>query len=286
MSKHPVSGKYIGNFLKVPTSLIKNLDMSNWRVALYSYCMIRRGLDNRLEISINDLVTGMKRAIQKGNNGNNKQFQTFLDELVNHNYIQRLDNCSKCHYSTKQWFYIPDPNRLNDTVIFDDGNSEQSFSDADDRRFAPIYVDEAQKILDCKWIRKDTLFLLLSYLRLNIFSRNTELDNDTKANPEVCLRHLNTIANEIGISVSSVRKGIDVLIELGVIRTYELPKIKQEYSGRTFWYNNGIIFCNAYRRRGTLQIAEGEDYYKTEIKNRINHIASTNKSFRTGSEQL
>lgn len=58
-----------GKYITIPSSIILNKDMDIMRVAVYSFFMFRRGLDNCLYFSINAMIHWFNKKPNRNRNG-------------------------------------------------------------------------------------------------------------------------------------------------------------------------------------------------------------------------
>lgn len=258
------------NYFAIPSSIILNSNMSDKRASVFSFFSVYRGLNCSMFFSVNNIVKWMKKMPNRNTNGiNNKiiqiverlkeeEYLTFYEELNNSSCIEAMFNLSKVSRECEQ------------------------------NRFAIIYLDELNLILNCQnsnlnncFVNSDIILLVFAYLRMKIFRRRNRLfpeeiniNNKNSHKYDVEIRRLRSpdaydcfyyqIANELELSSRIVSKAIDALNKLGLIYSEPLPRIK--YDGK--WRTDHTIFCNVYKREGNFLLASGSDYYLTEVENK------------------
>ena len=120
------------------------------------------------------------------------------------------------------------------------------------RDYGSLYDFEIEAINNYKSsykpLNKSILFLLLSYIRAFTWIRTNEVsghsEKSKKDKPEVFYSQFTTIAHFIGISRKMVSKATDVLEQLGLIKTYRMPRYKDS-SGN--WHTDDIIYICPYK---------------------------------------
>ena len=257
-----ISNKYF----KIPASIILNQDINEKRAIVFSFLMIRRGLDDKVHFTINEIVKWIGQKPNRCTNGiNNKLLQT----------IESLEETGCTSFSNIESSYI-------EAIIdFDKLNQE-----IDTERFAVIYLDEVDTILNHPtpkdaYFNNDVILLVFAYLRMKIYRRRNklmpeEINLDNKNNheydiesrrkrcPEVYDCYYFEIANDLGISARTVSKAVSTLNELGLIYSEALPRIKYEDK----WRTDHTLFCNTYKREKDCLLDSGKDYYMREVANK------------------
>lgn len=263
----------LGNYFIIPSSIVLDKDISDKRVSVFSFFSIRRGLDYKLYFSINIILQWLNRKPERHKNGINDK----LMQLINH-----LDNTKYLSCSLK---------KLNNSSCMEATfNLSKVLKECEQDKFAVIYLDELKTILDYKksdvdkkdaYFNNDVILLVFAYLRMKIFRRRNKLlpeeiniDNKCSLQYDIKIRQLKNpdaydcfyfeIAEELGISARTVSKAVKALNELNLIYSESLPRTK--YKDK--WRTDHTIFCNTYKREGDCLLADGGDYYLTEIKNK------------------
>lgn len=218
----------------IPKDIVFDIELKKDRVMLFSYFASKRGLDDTVGFSIdnivdwcgykinyrkgkiNDRFTGLVEDFSKGD------YITFDGLLSRNNYIEAKLNIAK--------FDIPS-------------------------QFAIVYLDEIQKLKDFEQytdvknknnkMNVSILLLLLSYLRLNMLRRQKDYFGDKSNKPEFCFRLYKDIENDISISSRYISRAIDILEELKLIATRTIPRTKDKDGN---WHTGVTLFANRYKR--------------------------------------
>lgn len=259
-----------GIYFVVPASIILNSNGSDKRLTTFSYFSIRRGLDYNLTFSINSLVEWTGRKSNRRSNKINDKFIDAIKGLESQKYISLSNE-------------IKNTNCIEASVNYSKINQE-----CKTERFATIYLDELQKILNYSklnprdsYMNNDILLLVFAYLRMviprrrnRLFPEEVNVDNKQDLNYDIELRKTKSpdaydcyycdIAEVLGLSDRTISKAIAVLNEIGLIYSESLPR--SENDGK--WKTNHTIFCNQYKREGSSLLDNGEDYYLSEINNK------------------
>lgn len=245
----------------IPAEIIMDKDMNDKRCTAFSYMSMRRGLDNDILYTVNDMTEWTGRTPNRHKNGINSKFIESINELSDRGYIHTL--CEPNHTS------------LSKASIDMDMISRQ----CNENRFASVYLDEIDKIMKYEnpnpkdsFFNKDIVLLVFSYLRMMIprrknillYDENGDIDFRSERYPEAYDCYQNDIADELGISQKSISKAINALKEMNLIYHEELPRIQSD--GK--WKTQTTIFCNFYKREGNELLADGKEYYMNEIKNK------------------
>jgi DNA-binding transcriptional ArsR family regulator len=262
------------NYFVVPASIISNLCIDEKRVSVFSFLSIRRGLDNCLSFSIDNVAKWLGRQPNRHKNGINNKIIEIINYLNDHDYIYLLKE------------------QLNSSYVEAEFNLLKIYQECKNDRFAVIYIDEVKKILDYHdsnskdtYFNNDIILLVFAYLRMKIYKRqnelmpeevNTDNKNDLKYDiesrrlraPEAYDCYYYEIAEELGLSSRTVSKAVNVLNQLELIYSESLPRIKYNDGNTERWRTDHTIFCNTYKRKDSLLLASGKEYYLTEIMNK------------------
>lgn len=99
-----------------------------------------------------------------------------------------------------------------------------------------------------KPLNKSLLFLLLSYIRAFTWKRTNEIsghsEKSKKEKPEIFYSQFTTIAFFVGSNRKMIAKATEVLEQLGLIKTYRMPRYKDS-SGN--WHTDDIIYISPYK---------------------------------------
>lgn len=264
-----------GNLFAIPSYLILDTEADVKRVSTYSFFSIRRGLDNKVIFSINNIVQWLGKKPNRNLTGINNVLSQLISYLKEKNILLSSEIDSDKWDYTEYTFNLP--------KILQDCNKYYSY--------AIVYVDELNTILKYKnpntkdvYLDNSVVLLVFAYLRLKISRRvntfyyeeaaDTEHDYNSKIRlrrenyPEAYNCYYSDIANDLGISDRTVSKAVDVLNKLGLIYSEVIPRSKYHTSDGTKWRTNHTIFCNTYKREGSYLLDSGSNYYLTELENK------------------
>ena len=256
------------NKILIPETVILDTTMNKYRVAVLIYLFCKTGMDYQVSFSVGKIVEWLGRTsvrpINKDYNNAASGIKDCLEKFKKENYFSYYEELKYA-------------NLVNG--VFDKEKYSATFNRI---RFAKIYVDELQKILnyenkDTK-IDKTILFLVFAFLRARIPVKNNLSGAGERA--DAYDNHYKSIGNEIGLSERLVSKMVDVLVDLGLI--YKMHRGLEVYyydeNGNTMkkFKEKTIIFCNTYKRIDkngkTYLVAEGKDYYLKEANDKENEL--------------
>lgn len=247
-------------------------------ITVFSYMYVRKGGDNKILFSVNNIVEQMGLVPNRTANGINTKIYRAIDFLKRKEYIS-IDN-------------IPDSRKLvcakfNAKIVSKECRGE--------KRFAVIYVDELEKIMGYRFSNKqntystnnDALLLVFAYLRMMIYRRRNQFmpgegnvdgsdnrDSDVEArrlrSPDVYDCFYRDIAEALDISERVVSEAVSIFCdELHLIHYEALPRFKYKNdNGEIKWRTDCTLFCNTYKREGAFLLAAGAEYYEAEIENK------------------
>lgn len=257
-------------YFRVPSSVILDIDMGSKRIAAFAFFSVRRGLDNRLEFSVNSMVRWTGKKPNRHSGCINDRFLDAVSGLARNGYVSVDGRLGGSSYAE---------------VMFDALRVSQ---DCDQERFATIYLDELEKILGYRnpntrdpYLNNDTTLLVFAYLRMMIFKRRNRffpeeadisIDARRAKSPEVYNGYYRDIANDIGLSERTVSKAVGVLVELGLIYVDEMPRMK--HNGK--WVTGYTLFCNVEKREGGFLLDGGSEYFARETRNKKLLLAKKN----------
>lgn len=261
-------------YFLVPSAVVLDNDIGEKRLTAFSFFSVRRGIDGKVDFSVNRIVQWAGRTPNRNASGVNAKVSESVEHLVRKGYLGISGDCSGARIA-EACFNLP--------KVADECNHD---------RFAVIYVDEIKKIMDYngfesgdRLMNNDVVLLVFSYLRMMIYRRRNKLrpeeinvddlddcKHDIEArranSPEAYSGYYCDIADDLGLSPRVVSKSIDVLEELGLICSEQLPRTKVGDK----WVTNHSVFCNAYKREGKYLLDEGAEYRIREMKNKKNKI--------------
>lgn len=264
-----------GRHFAIPSSIILDDSMGDKRVTAFSYFATKRGMDDEVMFTVNDMAEWSGRKPNRIKNGVNDRFMQVVERLADDGYLRISGKMS--HASPAKATFCFD--RVGEAID-------------ENRQFAIIYVDELKKILEYNdfnskdsFFNCDVILLVFAYLRMMIFRRKNEMlpsqrnvdgKNDLNYDievrrlkyPEAYNAHYNDIALVLDISERAVSKAVEVLDKLGLLRFENLPRVKHGDK----WRTGQTVFCNAYKREGVCLLDCSDEYAKREISNKKKKI--------------
>ncbi len=251
-------------YIIIPSSLIRCTELTDKRLSLFSFFMVKKGMDDTVGFSVEQIIKwcGLKPNNHKGRT--NDIFTDAIMQFDKKNYLQLSTELSK-------------------SANFVEAHLDMDYISNSSDTFSILYLDEILKILNYhSAINKDTtlntsiILLVFAYLRWritrrehrpssNVVGRNYELNY-----PDAYDCYYLDIENDIGIKARTISKAVQVLTELGLI--YAERTNSEQVKDK--WYTGHTIFVNMYKReknRKTGQIelaADGSNYYMNEVYNK------------------
>ena len=255
-------------YIYVPLSVITDAELDIRRVGIFSYLRIHCGLNNVIGFTIPDMVEWCGGKSDRRTNGTNDKALSILDAFNNGGYLTYLTEKSKSSYMKCR---------------FDIGHYYSECSNG----YAVIYLDELEKIMNYKkenlkdgTLNNTTILLVFAYLRNKIKRRTNELMPEERTSdgikkrkeklPDAYGSNISDIAEELNVSSKTISKIIDILEqELELIVTDRAYRIKNENDEfRTL----PTIFANAYKREDKYLLDTGDNYSRTEIELKAEHM--------------
>lgn len=255
---------YYQNCFSIPNNLISNRELGDYRIAVFSYLAVHRGIDYSISFTAIDIVQSLEKKTNRHPGQINSEIQLAIDQLIDAGYLILLNSQGQQNYNSIQTV------RINQEKI----NSETS---GKKNRFAVLYTDEVEKLASCSYKNKGHLFTVFAFLRSRISKRknllegefHNDIDMRKREWPEVFDEYYSNIANELCLSSYLVQKSSEVLEELGLIHIEEMPRRKYKTSnGQDRWCTGHMLFCNTYKREREYHFIEGKKYYREEIANK------------------
>lgn len=204
------------------------------RIAIFSYFAFKRGLDDTVGFSLDNIVEWCGYKVNYRKDKTNDNFAKIIKDFENGEYITTAGDITRNNYIQAKV------------------NSDKFDLDS---QFAIIYLDEIEKLKNFKdFIDPDKkngkmstsiLLLLLSYIRLNMLRREKKYFGDKSNKPEFCFRMYKDIENDIGISSRYISKAVSILEELNLIVTRTISRTKDENDN---WHTGVTLFANKYKR--------------------------------------
>lgn len=264
-------------YFAIPSSIILDKEIGDKRVAIFSFFSTYRGIMNQMFFSINAIAKWLGKQPNRCPSGINAKIIDNINHLRDGGYLELLSD---------------DEGTKNSVCMEATFNLSKVSQDCEQDRFATVYVDELNQILNYRnssskdnYLQNDTLLLVFAYLRMKIPRRRNRLfpdeinlngennityDIESRRSryPEVYDDHYKKIGEILNISPRTVSKAVAVLNEFGLIYSEALPRVKISEKNSTKWLTEPMLFCNAYKREGTYLLSSGKEYYQTEIKNK------------------
>lgn len=259
-------------FIKIPESIILNKIINDKRISVFSYLYCKTTMDYKILFSIQSICNWLGKKINKHKNRN-----TITSKIIDTiNYFNNEGIVSFSDELSLTTFVEAEFDKDNFANIF---NNE---------RFAKIYIDELNMILDYKNINsKDTkldnsiVLLVFAYLRMKIPIRNNLAGASHR--PEAFDNYYKDIGEEIGVSERIVSRAVSALIDLGLIYVRQRDSVPYvDNNGKKKFVVQTTIFCNTYKRlKGkdgkVYLIDSGKDYYLTEINEKEKELEQYKK---------
>ncbi len=214
----------IEKYMKIPREIIYEKDMDEKRVLCFLYFLQNITYGGDISYSCDHLIKwcGYKPNSRKRNKN---------DKSINNSFSDFI-------YWLYQNFYISDFNSKN----FYGNNFINCMANEDlfirPYKFGIIYDFELMQTENIK--SRDLILLVLSYLRLNVWNNKT----DEQLRPEIVHRQYTKISEDIGISVYRIKKSIQTLCDIGILKTANVPRFRDQ-SGA--WHTEDMIIANVYR---------------------------------------
>lgn len=132
-----------------------------------------------------------------------------------------------------------------------------------------------------KPLNRSILFLLLSYIRAFTWIRTNEIsghsEKSKKNKPEIFYSQFQTIATFIGSNRKMIARATEVLEELGLIKTYRMPRYRDSNNN---WHTDDIIYICPYKyisRNNKIVRCSKEEYnQKKELEYGISFLRNQN----------
>jgi len=257
-------------FIMVPCELIIDTETNQLRIALYSYFYIHRGLNNKMYVSITELLRWMNKQPNMHKGGINYRVLDGVKYLKQTGYINYDDSI----FSEKRrgpangiWHQFFE-------VKFMDKFVKEKIKEYP---FTCIYYDEILKILNNrdenkqdKYAKNTQTLLLFSYLKWKIGKRPNKISEsmNSKTYIEAYDCCYDDIKDDIGLKNSMISECVKILDELDLIKHEKVSRrIYSNYKSKnSVGFISTVIFVNTYKREGRLLLASGEDYYLKEIQ--------------------
>ncbi|MCM1225208.1 MAG: hypothetical protein NC548_63230 [Lachnospiraceae bacterium] len=277
LDKVALKGKS-GNFVAVPENIIcsnkHNLDVK--RVSILAYLFAKTGIDESLLLSLQDIHNWLGKKIDKhiGRSTITSEIKSLLEYYRSIGILEYSDSLLYTSYINAKFYK---------EKVFEFENKENN------KRFAKIYIDELESVIQYRTENKNAKFdnsvvlLIFSYLRMNTYQNNGLISDEDMSYPEAYNHYYKDIADELSISERMVSKAIDILEKQNLIYVENRSKVKylDSKTHKEKYFTPTSIFCNTYKRvqiKGyTIQIAEGEEYYAAEVQKKIKSLEKFEK---------
>lgn len=236
-------------FIKVPRSLIYDKGLGDKRIIVYSSMLFT--CSDSMKCNIDKLVDDCCYTRKRMPNGVEHQFKRTITCFNEQGYISVKGNLSK-DFSVQF-----EPQRGSFGIIYSH----------------EYYRIISHRIVSQKNSRKRInhahLLLLLSYIRLNMDKQVGE--------PVMHFSLIETISQNIGISVRSISSALKILEELSIIHNEELPRYKDKNGN---WHSNVRIFVNMEQ---CSLVATNTDYdWQEESIRSINSVLRSQRDYIGG----
>ena len=257
--EYPEPEKLTGDsyfILRIPSNIILDTSIDAKRLAALTFFMVRKGMDNQIVFSINNIVHWSGAIPDRHKGAINSKYLNTVNQLADRGYLTYSGDLKITSYTEGVY------------------NREKMENDCSQYKFATLYLDEIINILQYKKLNKSdaylnnaVLLLVFAYLRLiipkrsNAFRKDESLENRRNSYPEAYDCYYFEIANDLGITAKTASKAVNVLSSMGLIYAESLPRIY--YKDK--WRTDHTIFCNMYKRESHNLLAYGEQYFKSEI---------------------
>ena len=263
-------------YVRIPWSIISDLELDTKRVAVFSYLRIRCGSDNIIGFTIPNMVKWCGNKPDRKINGTNDKFLNIVDIFNDMGYLTYLTDRSRSSYIECE---------------FNNDYYEEECS----RKYSVVYVDEIEKIMNYKKsnsndniLTNNIILLVFAYLRYKIVRRPNKLNPEERCSdkikdrrerlPEAYGDNVNDMAEEIGISSKTFLKIIDILeCDLKLIVTDKAYRIKND-DGE--FRTPPTIFANAYKREHTYLLITDNEYSRIEIELRAEKMKKYFKGYK------
>lgn len=263
-------------YVRIPWSIISNIELDTKRVVVFSYLSIRCGSDNIIGFTVPSMVKWCGSKPDKRTNGLNDKFLNVIDIFSDMGYLTYLTDRSRSSYIECE---------------FNNDYYEQERS----KGYSVVYVDEIEKIMNYKKsnsndnvLTNNIILLVFAYLRYKIVRRPNELKVEErypefvkdrrKRLPEAYGSTINDMAEEVGISSKTFLKIIDILeCDLKLIVTDRAYRIRNE-DGE--FRTPPTIFANTYKREHTYLLAAGDEYCRDEVELRAERMKEFYKGYK------
>lgn len=263
--KKAVPPDTIKHFVKVPKEIILNKEMSEHRLSVLLYLIYNQTWDECVHYSPLYMLqwSGYKPNWDRHNKNNiYVKFKNCMEWYFKNGYIIDFDE-SRFIQSTFQSSLL-NRDKINPT-----------------NNFGILYDFEIETINNYKSpykpLNNSMLLLLLSYIRAFSWVRANETtghsNNSKKEKPEIFHSQFQIIEQFTGISRKLVSRATDILEMLGLIKTYRMPKYKDD-GGK--WHTDDIIYVCPYKyisKNGKIRKCTQNEYnYEKELEHGIEFV--------------
>lgn len=283
-------------FIKVPTSIIEDLNMNSERVAIFCYLCSNVGMNNNIMLSLPDLYDFLNRKWNRHvyEDWDKNPVKFILDSFRDIGFVEYLTENNELMCSTK---LIP-IRFYKDYIIECNENYFQT------NQFAKIYLDELEIIMskeNCKYtesvnaktgepimeshtvISLSELLLVFAWLRTKIHINN-EKDSfgDKKAEALNC--YLKDIAKAIKVDKDDMSALIALLVKLNLIYCDYGDYVPNIDNTKPKQIEHIIAYT--YKRVEGETIYSGKNYYLSQVEKKKNELkeirARTKKKTKIG----
>lgn len=214
----------VEKYMKIPRDIIYEKDVGEKRVLCFLYFLQNITYGGDIFYSCDHLIKwcGYRPNSRKRNKNEKSTNDTFSDFI----------------YWLYQNFYISDFNVKDfygNNLICCIANKDLFLNPY---KFGIIYDFEINKMKNNK--SRDLLLLVLSYLRLNTWNNKT----GEHLRPEIVHRQYSKISEDTGISVYRIKKSIQQLCDMGILKAANTPRFRDQDGA---WHTEDMIIVNTYK---------------------------------------
>lgn len=231
---------------KVPVGIIYTQGLGHNRILFYLYLFFYVGRNGKVMFNISHAVKEMGFKPNRNSGRINSSFRSFISSMVQRGYLEQV--------SHERYFDVCRCTHM----MLNPGT------------YATVYYHEYEQILSS--VSNPAYVLsVLAFIRINMYRRTDGGDKK----PEIYYGHLNTIAKWVGFDEDTVRKCIDELCRLNIIRCEETNRF---IDGEGNWHAGVSVFVDFCKYRNGYVDAnydwkrEMDDGKKIARKNQIGNI--------------
>ena len=254
-------------------------DVNDHLLSVFAYFSVKRGLDNTVTFSVNQIVNWLNRQPNRNKVGINNKVLECIKFLHEKGYLSITN---------------PVKNASINEIAF---NVDKVREECNGHSFIILYLDEIKKILGYQktsdektHIGNEIVLLVFLYLKYGTFKRPNKLmlqemtnnvekavEERRKNSPEAFDDYYYKIAENLGLSSRAVSAATKILHDLGLVYFEELPRYKHGDK----WRTDHTIFAFMYKRERGKLLASGRAYYEREVENKKLKLAHYRRRAKT-----